>query len=74
MGSLESTTVEGETIQTEKRYAFGARNSSWGVHALRMCLIASLKDTLIDDNPVAFTNPTPKACLAHVPNILGDDE
>ena len=42
---------DGETIvlQTEKRYAFGARNSSGGVRALRMCLVASLKDTLIDD-------------------------
>ena len=38
-------------IQTKKRYVFGARNSSWGVHALGMCLIASLMDTLIDDNP-----------------------
>ena len=60
--------------QTEKRYDFGARNSSWGVHALRMCLIASLKNILIDDNPVAFTSPTPNACLTHIVNILGDDD
>ena len=38
-----------------------------------MCLIVSLKDTLINDNPVAFINPTPNAYLAHIINILGDD-
>ena len=63
-----------------KRY--GLRNDTLlelvvlaGVHTLlRMCLIASLKDTLIDDNPVAFIDPTPKACLAHIINVLGDDD
>ena len=38
-----------------------------------MCLIVSLRGHL--DNPVTgtFINPTPKACLAHMINILGDD-